>query len=411
VLFIVGGLLGSIALALAGCGAEEATTPGDLSAWRADLGYLADELPRRHLKAFHTVTPDRFAAAVKDLDAAIPNLNDDQVLVGLMRLVALIGDGHTHLDLPPNAPRYPIELMWFGDELRVVVAAAPHQDVVGARVTGIGGTNLDSVMAHVSRLVPRGENDGRTRLTATMLLTSPRVLHGLDLTPPDLQGPFDLVTNEGKAITDTLTAVPLGEASGWQLATDQPPLWLRRLGEPWWVEVLPDAVFLSFSAYPPEAEFQQRCLELGNLIDHSGARRVVIDLRRNGGGDFTLVRRFMLPVLRGRPAVNHASGVYGIIGPGTFSAAMVNAIDLRNELKATLVGEPTGARPNSYSEHGDFVLPNSGLRVSYSTRYYRFGADSDTAVEPDRRIEPTWQDFRSGRDPALDWILAQPGPR
>ena len=147
-------------------------------------------------------------------------------------------------------------------------------------------------------------------------------------------------------------------------------------------------------------------MELGNLIDQSAARRVVIDLRRNEGGDFTLVRRFMLPVLRGRP-----SRVYGIIGPGTFSAAMVNSLDLRSELKATLVGEPTGARPNSYSEHGDFTLPNSGLRVSYSTRYYRFGADSDTAVEPDRRIEPTWQDFRSGRDPVLDWILAQPGPR
>jgi hypothetical protein len=54
------------------------------------------------------------------------------------------------------------------------------------------------------------------------------------------------------------------------------------------------------------------------------------------------------------------------------------------------------------------MLPNSGLRVSYSTRHYRFGADSDAAVQQDQHIEPDWQDFRSGRDPVLDWILAQP---
>ena len=97
-----------------------------------------------------------------------------------------------------------------------------------------------------------------------------------------------------------------------------------------------------------------------------------------------------------------------MIGPGTFSAAMVNALDLRIKSNATLVGEPTGARPNSYSEHGDFRLPNSGLRVSYSTQHYRFGEDSATAVEPDQRIEPKWEEFRSGRDAVLDWILAQP---
>lgn len=403
---------GSVALQLilAACGPGEARPQSRADAWRADLQYAANELPRRHVNAFHTITRQRFAAAVKDLDAAIPTLNEDQVLVELMRLVALIGDGHTHLDLPPQWPRYAVELAWFGDELRVVAAAAPHHGALGAQVVGIGGVTVDSAMRLVSRLVPRGENERRTRLTATILLSSPQVLHGLGLSSPSRDAVLDLVTGAGEAARETLTAVNLREASGWRLATGQPPLWLRRLGEGWWVEVLPAerAAYLSFSRYSPEAEFEQRCRELGRLLDQSGVRRIVIDLRRNQGGDFTLVRRFLLPLLRDRAALNHVGGVYAIIGPGTFSAAMVNALDLRREVTAILVGEPTGARPNSYSEHGDLQLPNSGLRVSYSTRYYRFGADSATAVEPDRRIEPTWNDFRSGRDPVLDWILSQP---
>lgn len=94
-----------------------------------------------------------------------------------------------------------------------------------------------------------------------------------------------------------------------------------------------------------------------------------------------------------------------ITGPGTFSAATVNAHDLRNEANAILVGGPTGMRPTHYGEHAEFRLPNSGLRISYATQYYRFGVETDTAVIPDRQIEPTWAEFRAGRDPVMEWIL------
>ncbi len=96
-----------------------------------------------------------------------------------------------------------------------------------------------------------------------------------------------------------------------------------------------------------------------------------------------------------------------ITGPGTFSAAAVNALDMRNEANAILVGSPTGMRPNHYGEHAEFRLPNSGFRVSYSTYYHRFGADTDSAVVPDQNIEPTWAEFRAGRDPVIEWVLSR----
>jgi hypothetical protein len=98
--------------------------------------------------------------------------------------------------------------------------------------------------------------------------------------------------------------------------------------------------------------------------------------------------------------------LFVITGPGTFSAATVNALDLRNEANAILVGSPTGMRPNHYGENGEFRLPSSGLRVSYSTQFHRFAADTDAAVVPDRQIEPTWAEFRVGRDPVMEWILS-----
>lgn len=400
----------SLLCALIACGSQNAATQLSPEAWRSDLRQLASDLPRLHANAFHSVSRQGFAAEAAELDTAIPRLNADQIVVRLMRLVALVGDGHTHLRLPPNSSFYPVELVWFGDELRVVAASDAYRAAAGAKMLGIGNVALDSVIGLVSHLVPRGENSGRTKLNAAILLNCPAVLHGLGLIASQNSAPFVLQTATNKRVVVTLHPVPARAMSDLRIATERLPLWLRRLIEPWWTEVLPDkqTVYLSLNIYPPDAEFRKRADAFGRLLDESHARRLIIDLRRNGGGNFGLFRRYLLPVIQSRYALTRNGSVYAITGPVTFSAAMVNALDLRHQANAVLVGEPTGARPNAYGEHGEFRLRNSGLTVNYSTRYYRFAADGDTAVVPDKIISPTWEQFRSGRDPVLDWILAQP---
>lgn len=70
--------------------------------------------------------------------------------------------------------------------------------------------------------------------------------------------------------------------------------------------------------------------------------------------------------------------------------------------------KPTGARPNGWQEKGPTHLPNSHLVVSVSTRYYRFLDEDLPAVIPHQHIPLTWEDFRAGRDPAMEWIVTQP---
>src|SRR5947207_3111928 len=392
------------------CSSQNANPQVSSDAWREDLRYLARELPSHHANAFHIVSRETFDAEVARLDAAIPRLNGDEVLVGFMRIVALIGDGHTHLDLPPNSPRYPIELQWFGNDLRVIAAQAPYHSAVGARVLAIGSTPIREVMERATQLVPRGENEGRTRFTATIQFTSPEVLHGLGVIADRANAPFVLELATGQRSTITLSPARFGGFSAWRMATgDNPPLYLQRLAEPWWTEFLPAAqtVYFSFTGYPPDAEFRERTAALARLLDESHARRLIIDLRRNQGGDLDRFRRILLPIIKDRSAINRKGGLFVITGPGTFSAATINALDLRNEANAILVGTPTGMRPNHYGEHGELRLPNSGFRISYSTQYHRFGADADSAVVPDQNIEPTWEEFRTGRDPVMEWILSR----
>ena len=400
----------TVLILLNSCAHRSGTTEITSEAWRADLRYLAHELPKRHINAYHMVSRETFAGEVARLDAAIPRMNGDEILIGFMRIVALIGDGHTHFDLSPDSLRYPIEMQWFGDELRVVIAAAPYQAIVGARVLGIGSTPLQDVMERATQLVSRGENDGRTRLTATMQLTAPQVLHGLGLIADRGNAPFALELDRGERVTISLSPAPIGDFSTWQMVSGaNRPLYLQRLAEKWWTEFLPDAqvVYFSFTGYPPNDEFRERTAALARLLDESGARVLVIDMRRNQGGDFDRFRRLLLPTIKSRAVINRKGGLFVIIGPGTFSAATVNALDLRNEANAILVGTPTGLRPHHYGDHGEFLLPNSGFRVSYSTRYHRFGSATDSAVFPDQVIEPTWAEFRTGRDSVMEWILSR----
>ena len=54
------------------------------------------------------------------------------------------------------------------------------------------------------------------------------------------------------------------------------------------------------------------------------------------------------------------------------------------------------------------MLPHSHLKVGYSVRYYEFmPGNKANIVEPDVTIGITWPEYVAGKDPALDWILAQ----
>src|SRR2546429_3870352 len=85
--------------------------------WHEDLQYLARELPKRHKNLFHSISREQVERAVGELDAAIPSLQDHQIIVRMQQIAARVGDGHTGVHLPPYFKLYPIGLYWFDHEL------------------------------------------------------------------------------------------------------------------------------------------------------------------------------------------------------------------------------------------------------------------------------------------------------
>ena len=102
-----------------------------------------------------------------------------------------------------------------------------------------------------------------------------------------------------------------------------------------------------------------------------------------------------------------------LIGRRTFSSAILNALDMKKQTAALFAGEPTGGKPNHYGEVQSFKLPRSGLAVTYSVKYFKvIDGDPDSLV-PDIRVPLNFAEFRAGKDPVLERVLAYgktPGP-
>jgi C-terminal processing protease CtpA/Prc len=139
-----------------------------------------------------------------------------------------------------------------------------------------------------------------------------------------------------------------------------------------------------------------------NVADSSGAQKLVVDLRFNGGGNSTVIRP-LVQALKSRRAIK----VYTLVGRYTFSSGFMAALDLQKQNGAVLVGEAMGQRPNTYGDIRPLKLPNSGLTAWYCTKYFRLVADSDPpSIQPDVTVVLSASDYFAGRDAVMDYVLS-----
>ena len=382
-----------------------------------DVRELGAAIEQGHPAPFRSVSRQRFQAEVKALAQRAPSLSRDELLVGLMRMIALLGPRNGHTGLFPGDPGhtrelhfYPLRLYDFADGLYVVDAV--DHSLVRSKVVAIEGMPVAQVFERVDPLVPH-DNDSNLRGLAPHFLLTAEVLDGLGIVDGTQSARFTLQRPDGQLGDVSLAAIPasryvstFSDALYGHYPSILPqaarPLYLSGSARPMWARTLARgrAVYLEFnSVQPPTPGFLG---SLGRLVHGPKVRRVIVDVRLNGGGDNTTYGP-LVDLFRSKQ-VNKRGRLYLLAGRATFSAAANFAAEIDRDTRAIVVGEPTGGGVETYGDTFPVTLPTAGWTVHIAARYHerkRGPGDRRLAVEPDVRFDLTSTQHFAGLDPVL----------
>ncbi|MCO5185258.1 MAG: S41 family peptidase [Anaerolineae bacterium] len=379
----------------------------------------------------------------------------DLYLLGA-KATALADNGHTGMSGWPVRTQFNsvgVRYFQFQDGLFVVRALAEHEQLLGGRVIEIDGQPIDAVLTALHTYT--GGTEAWRQLHAVKLLESAEIMHaaglaaspsGYTLTVADQAGtrievpltaqlpPADSPAPETKAWNTLDAATWPAEGDAWvhglqSVTEEEVPLYLQNIGQRYmWTPVQDGGGYVRLqSIQNTEAQSIPAFFEetIKPLPDGS-LRYLVVDLRANGGGDFTL----FVETAKWLPdKVVDGGHLYVVVGPQTFSAAISSTALLKyyGGEKTIIIGTPMGDRAQYWSEWGvDFRLPNSDFQVVYTTGYHDWANGCSEhpycftpvvkhgvaagSLAPNHIIEPTYADYAAGRDVVMEWVFQQELP-
>jgi hypothetical protein len=374
--------------------------------WREDIAYLASELPQVRAGGLGPVRRAAWDSAASRLEAAVPQLTDGQLLVGLARMVAMLHDDETYLQFPAK-PFLPLDAQWFGHDLYLLTVPEADRALLGAQVLAVGGQPIARVMDRIGSVIDYQE----TRyldVAETGELDDASVLYWLGITRSPTSAEFTVRTTAGRQQTVLFRT---GQAAG---NVGQPdllfsfvpglahvplPLYLHDAGEPYWLDVLAGqhAVYLKYNLCLSTTGFQQLVAQAVAVLNRNPSYRLIVDLRNNVGGDsgpFTSLTND----IAADPQLDRPGRVIGLVNQFTYSAARDDVVALQ-QAHVLLMGVPPEDPVDEYGDDQALQLPDSDITVVYTGGVVNGRAVAEGT--PGIVIAPTLHQVLAGQDPVL----------
>lgn len=381
--------------------------------WLADLDFLSSELPKRHKDAFHAVSAEAFELLTIQTSERLRACAPYERPILLATLVAKLGDSHTMLDWRPMTRGFHLLPLAFGvltDGVIVAGTTAEHQALADAELLKIDGMTMGEVVERVGMTFSH-DNESWKLYRVREYLSVAEVLKATGVTKAVDRATLTVRLSDGRESDVELAAVPAAERPAITFAAHDPvgpAKWSIAPREDlasYWFELLPhtECLYVRYDrcADDPQKPVAKFTEELLARLQEDDWERVVFDLRRNTGGNSALLDP-LIAKLRDMPRLRERGRCVLLIGRATYSSGLMNAWRLREATDAVCIGLPTGQGPNHFGEVRSFELPNSKLKVYYSTKRFELDPHNRPALMPDVEVGTTLADFRAGRDPALE---------
>lgn len=383
----------------------------DSRAYMQDIELLYSTLSEKHPDLYWQGKKAEIDQQFEELESKSQHSKLEEVILGLMELFALIGDAHTQLyDYVPRKV-VPLRFSVFPDGACVTTAGSEHKHLLRKRITRVAGIEFGQILQKLKPYVTYENKWGflaaaSDKFRDALVLRNLGLLNGRDTLQIELE--FNGETNN--YIVPVCCSSEI-EWTGVYEGTENDPLFVRRDQSFWTTHLAPRVLYFQFNEFVPigsdGTSLEALSHDLVGRYQANAPGTLVIDLRHNSGGNYSVADP-LVTSLRKAHTDYSSSRIVVLIGRETFSAAMLLAYELRHQVGAILLGEPTRARLNCYGNTHRLELESLGLTVLYSTNYFQLSKTNQDAIYPDEHLPMTSEGFLAGRDPAMQCALEMP---
>ncbi|MFL5541618.1 MAG: tetratricopeptide repeat protein [Longimicrobiaceae bacterium] len=378
--------------------------------WLRDIELLHDEAKRVNPDFRSVPFPAELTRRYEQLKRDVPRLSDEEIFVGMGRMLAVLHQGHVALWGPRGNRYLPVRFYAFPEGLFIVEADSAHRDLEGARVVSFGSMPVDTALRRMSEA--RSVDGDMAYLWVVSNLAETAWLKGIGATQRTDSVRLT-VQAPGQPARTVVLATGGSPRSGRQDRLVAPPrvpapLFLRNLSQTFWHAAVPehDALYVQVNNMvdAPDETLSAYGRRLWGVVDTMHATNLVLDLRHNNGGNTTLYPE----LLRTLVAWSRVPGrqVWALIGRRSYSATGNFVTDLERLTAPVFVGEPSSECCNLYGDAVSVTLPYSGVRGELTAVKWQLSTPGDRRreISPQVPVQLTAEAYFAGRDPALEAV-------
>lgn len=377
--------------------------------WTADLKFVKNELPKKHKNLFFSKSKAEFNEDIDSLISKVGKYNDMQIKWELTKIISSINDSHTSVVIESNSA-YPVSFFQFEDGVYLVNSSLAYKDFWGKKLVAVNGYSIQQLHSKLDTIISK-DNKAILKNEFCNLLRFPEVLKFAGITKNNNA----VFTFEGSPST-SVTIKPLKESEfdKTKFLSDDPkyissiPLSKQKSDKNYWFKYIENSgvLYVKYNSCSnmKNYSFSSFTKDVFKDLDSKKAQKLVIDLRDNGGGNSKMFDSF-LDEIKKRSNINKKGNLFVIIGRKTFSSAILNTMDLKNSTNATLIGEPTGGKPNHFGEVKVIHLSNTNVDIQYSSKYFKTTSKDTDSIYPDVNITLKASSYFNGKDDFLNYIL------